>query len=142
MPHRPTLTRLLSTAALALAFVAVGATVDAATTTTAPPTRATIRLLDFAFDRYYETSGLFGDVPQCLAMVDRLKAIGVQEIACLIDFGLSTDTVLEHLPHLNIVREEANLRATPAAPASTPLTAEERRRLDALLAETPPGNTP
>ena len=76
-------------------------------------------LLDFAFDRYYETSGLFGDVPQCLAMVDRLKAIGVQEIACLIDFGLSTDTVLEHLPHLNIVREEANLRATPAAPAAT-----------------------
>ncbi|MGC3972487.1 MAG: LLM class flavin-dependent oxidoreductase [Pirellulales bacterium] len=64
-------------------------------------------LLDFAFERYYETSGLFGDLPQCAAMVDRLKGIGVDEIACLIDFGVPTDTVLAHLPYLNLVREQA-----------------------------------
>lgn len=65
-------------------------------------------LLEFAFERYYETSGLFGDVPQCLQMVDKLKGIGVDEIACLIDFGVPTDTVLTHLPHLNEVREQAS----------------------------------
>jgi hypothetical protein len=65
-------------------------------------------LLEFAFERYYETSGLFGTPEQALAMVDQLKAIGVNEIACLIDFGVATDTVLNNLPHLNEVRERAN----------------------------------
>ena len=45
-------------------------------------------LLEHAFERYYETSGLFGTPEGCLAMVDRLKDIGVDEIACLIDFGV------------------------------------------------------
>lgn len=62
-------------------------------------------LLDFAFERYYETSGLFGTPARCLAMVDRLKEIGVDEIGCLIDFGADTDTVLAHLPWLKEVRD-------------------------------------
>ena len=33
------------------------------------------------------TCGLFGTRAHCLAMVERLKEIGVDEIACLIDFG-------------------------------------------------------
>jgi natural product biosynthesis luciferase-like monooxygenase protein len=68
-------------------------------------------LLEFAFERYYETSGLFGTPADCRAMVDRLKSIGVDEIACLIDFGVPTDTVLSSLPLLNQVREEANDQA-------------------------------
>lgn len=62
-------------------------------------------LLDFAFDRYYETSGLFGTAERCIKMVDSLKEIGVNEIGCLIDYGLDTDTVLEHLPYLNELRK-------------------------------------
>lgn len=65
-------------------------------------------ILDFAFLRYYETSGLFGTVDMCLEMVDKLKAIGVDDIACLIDFGLDSDRVLEHLPYLAEVRERTN----------------------------------
>ncbi|MFB3786195.1 MAG: MupA/Atu3671 family FMN-dependent luciferase-like monooxygenase [bacterium] len=65
-------------------------------------------LLEFAFERYYEQSGLFGSLRRCMGIVGRLKEIGVDEIACLIDFGVPTETVLEHLPHLNQVREAAN----------------------------------
>jgi acyl carrier protein len=41
-------------------------------------------------------------------MVDRLKSIGVDEIACLIDFGVPSDVVIAHLPHLNELRQRAN----------------------------------
>jgi len=62
-------------------------------------------ILEFAFLRYYETSGLFGTPERCLAMVDRVKEIGVNEIGCLIDYGLDTDNVLNHLPQLNNLRK-------------------------------------
>ena len=65
-------------------------------------------LLEHAFARYYETSGLFGTPERCVAMVDRLKAVGVDEIACLIDFGVPSDVVIAHLPHLNELRRRAN----------------------------------
>jgi natural product biosynthesis luciferase-like monooxygenase protein len=58
-------------------------------------------VLDFSFERYFETSSLFGTVDTCVQMVDRIKAIGVNEIACLIDYGVDTDTVLSQLPLLN-----------------------------------------
>jgi len=62
-------------------------------------------ILEFAFLRYYETSGLFGTPERCLAMVDRVKEIGVNEIGCLIDYGLDTENVLKHLPQLNNLRK-------------------------------------
>lgn len=65
-------------------------------------------LLNFSFERYFETSGLFGTAETCLPMVDSLKAMEVDEIACLIDFGVSSETVLEHLNHLKALKELAN----------------------------------
>ena len=38
---------------------------------------------------------LFGTPQRCLALVDKFKGAGVDEIACLIDFGIATDTVLD-----------------------------------------------
>ncbi len=64
-------------------------------------------LLEFSFERYYETSGLFGTPEACMAMVDKLKGIGVDDIACLIDFGVDSKSVLEHLPYLNQLRKLA-----------------------------------
>jgi hypothetical protein len=64
-------------------------------------------LLGYAFERYFETSGLFGDEERALDMVDRLKGIGVDEIACLIDFGVDEDTVLAHLRPLARVHRRA-----------------------------------
>jgi natural product biosynthesis luciferase-like monooxygenase protein len=57
-------------------------------------------LLEHAFHRYYGTSALFGTPERCVAMVGKLKAAGIDEIACLIDFGVATETVLAHLHHL------------------------------------------
>lgn len=65
-------------------------------------------ILDFAFDRYYETSGLFGTTATCAKMIDRCKAAGVDEIACLLDFGVETEKVMAGLPLLKEVRDAAN----------------------------------
>src|SRR5919201_1149021 len=63
-------------------------------------------LLDFAFERYFETSGLFGSRERCLDLVKRLRDAGIDEIACLIDFGVPTDEVLAHLEDLDALRVE------------------------------------
>lgn len=65
-------------------------------------------LMDHAFDRYFETAGLFGSPEHALGMVEKLKEIGVNEIACLVDFGIESDTVIENLPYLNQLKELAN----------------------------------
>ncbi|MGA9772902.1 MAG: MupA/Atu3671 family FMN-dependent luciferase-like monooxygenase [Blastocatellia bacterium] len=67
-------------------------------------------LIARSFDRYFETSGLFGTVETSLRLINRLKAIGVDEVACLIDFGLSYDEALSGLHYLNILRERSNQR--------------------------------
>ncbi len=64
-------------------------------------------LLEHAFERYFETSGLFGTPEDCILMVNRLKALGVTEIGCLIDFGVPSTAVLPMLEDLNALRELA-----------------------------------
>jgi acyl carrier protein len=71
-------------------------------------------LLDFAFERYFETSGLFGTPGRCLELIQRLREAGVDEIACLIDFGVATDEVLSHLNDLEGVRQAATRPARSA----------------------------
>ena len=66
--------------------------------------------LDQAFERYYETSGLFGTPAACARMAERCRDAGVDEIACLLDFGVPTEQVLASLPYLNQVREMTSRR--------------------------------
>jgi natural product biosynthesis luciferase-like monooxygenase protein len=67
-------------------------------------------LLAFAFARYFETSALFGTPETCGPMIERLKAIGVDEVACLIDFGVDADSVLSSLRYLDELKERAGGR--------------------------------
>jgi alkanesulfonate monooxygenase SsuD/methylene tetrahydromethanopterin reductase-like flavin-dependent oxidoreductase (luciferase family) len=60
-------------------------------------------MLECSFERYFRMGGLFGTPERCIEMVDQLKEIGVDEIACLIDYGVETDTVLSSLENLNEV---------------------------------------
>jgi natural product biosynthesis luciferase-like monooxygenase protein len=53
-----------------------------------------------SFDRYFDTSGLFGTVADGIEMTRKMAAIGVDEIACLIDFGVDPELALTHLQHL------------------------------------------
>ncbi|MFF5969963.1 MupA/Atu3671 family FMN-dependent luciferase-like monooxygenase [Streptomyces sp. NPDC012769] len=62
-------------------------------------------LLARAFDRYFETGGLFGTVEDGARVVEKLAAIGVDEVACLIDFGLPPRRILDGLDHLGKLRE-------------------------------------
>lgn len=58
------------------------------------------KVLDFAFERYYRNNGLFGTPDSAQPMVARLRDIGVDEIACLIDFGIPDTEVLRGLESL------------------------------------------
>ncbi|MBW1598459.1 MupA/Atu3671 family FMN-dependent luciferase-like monooxygenase [Streptomyces sp. JJ38] len=62
-------------------------------------------LLDHAFDRFYDTAALFGTSEQVTRRLDAIADTGVDEIACLIDFGLDDDAVLDSLPLLAEARE-------------------------------------
>jgi natural product biosynthesis luciferase-like monooxygenase protein len=77
-------------------------------------------LLSHAFERYFNTSGLFGTPETCLRMVDRLKDIGVDEIGCLIDFGVDTDSVLASLHGLKQVMEWSNQYIEPTDDETIP----------------------
>lgn len=69
-------------------------------------------LLLYIFERYFDSRALFGTPADCARMIDRLKEIGVDEVACLLDFGLDTESILAGLTQLNILREQ-----TQKAPA-------------------------
>lgn len=84
-------------------------------------------LLEFAFQRYFGESGLFGTPEDALAMVERVAAADVDEIACLIDFGIDAQTVLDHLPQLDRLRALSAERGLQAAGA------REDHSLPALL---------
>lgn len=68
-------------------------------------------ILDFAFERYFEDSGLFGTVEDALARVEQVSDIGVTEIACLIDYGIERQVVLDGLRPLADVVRRAEVRA-------------------------------
>jgi malonyl CoA-acyl carrier protein transacylase len=86
-------------------------------------------LLEFAFERYFQTSALFGTPTGCLETVKRLKDVGVDEIACLMDFGIETKRVLLSLEALNELRIAANRKRQQAeevtAPAPSPVLVNE-----------------
>lgn len=93
-------------------------------------------ILDFAFERYFEESGLFGTVEDALARVEQVRALGVTEIACLIDYGIPAAQVLEGLWPLAEVVRRANAGAEPAADDLT-LAAQIRRHKVTHLQCTP-----
>jgi natural product biosynthesis luciferase-like monooxygenase protein len=78
------------------------------------PSRDKQFMIDLAFNRYLTTAGLFGTVDDGVEVVRRLAAIGVDEIACLIDFGVAPEEVLRSLRHLGELRmRTAQLQPQP-----------------------------
>ena len=72
-----------------------------------------------AFERYYQDASLCGSPARCQAMVQRLWEIGVDGIACLIDFGVDSDLVLNSLPHLERLRSSCQNLHVNDAPHAT-----------------------
>ena len=65
-------------------------------------------IMDHAFDRYFRTAGLFGTPESCRETVQRLADLGVDELACLIDFGVDEQRVLDGLRQLDALRRLTN----------------------------------
>jgi natural product biosynthesis luciferase-like monooxygenase protein len=68
------------------------------------PARKKADMLEFAFERYYQQTALMGSVDSCAKMVRAVHAAGADEIACLIDFGLPFQTIMEGMQHLDTLR--------------------------------------
>lgn len=66
--------------------------------------------LDASFEKYFHMASLLGSFEKCLGMVEQLTEAGVDEVACLIDFGVREDLVMSALENLNVLRVLANPR--------------------------------
>lgn len=66
-------------------------------------------MLELAFERYWNTAALIGTVQTSRKMVLTLHDIGVTEIACLVDFGISQGKVMEGLEHLRDLKNECRI---------------------------------
>jgi hypothetical protein len=78
------------------------------------------QLLDMAASRYLDGSGLFGTPEDAADMVETVSALGVDEVACLIDFGVETQTVLDSfglLLETKALVDAPRAAATAARPA-------------------------
>ena len=61
-------------------------------------------LLGLAFESYFSSLSLLGRPDKGARLVERLRALGVDEIACLIDFGVDARSILDALPALEGLR--------------------------------------
>lgn len=68
-----------------------------------------------AFEYYFDASSLLGAPQKCARVIERLMGAGVNEIACLIDFGLDLPSVMGSLHRLNELREHYRPRGGDAA---------------------------
>jgi natural product biosynthesis luciferase-like monooxygenase protein len=61
-------------------------------------------LIDVVFEHYFEQSSLLGTPEKCAAVIEKVAAVGVNDLACLLDFGLDHETTMEGLRHLAELR--------------------------------------
>jgi len=78
------------------------------------------KMAAFSYERYRREASLIGDPAGCMEMVRKCHAAGVNEIACLVDFGAAPDDVLASLPALDALRAlaAAELPAADTAAAA------------------------
>lgn len=63
-------------------------------------------LLEMAFERLFEKASLLGTLESAAGMLKKLKKAGVDEVACLIDFGLGHEEIMKGLSYLSILRKK------------------------------------
>jgi natural product biosynthesis luciferase-like monooxygenase protein len=63
-------------------------------------------LFDFAFERYLQGRVTIGTKENCRQTIEHMEKIGVDEIACLIDFGLDFELVVSSLEKLTELKNE------------------------------------
>jgi len=74
------------------------------------------RSLDFAVQRYLRSAALIGSVDEARARIKEIFAADIDEVSCLVDFGVSAQTVLDTVTHLCELRAELLPPAQGTAP--------------------------
>ena len=72
------------------------------------------KMAEFAFERYSRTASLIGTPQSCLSIANQLQEIGVDEIACLIDW-MDTEKALNGLPQLKRLYDLSRVSLNRAA---------------------------
>lgn len=83
----------------------LGRTLGAGSNSGRPSKRNMDALLRHAFERYYATNSLMGGLQSCMTTLERLAAADVDEVACLIDFGVGLQATLDSLPRLDELKK-------------------------------------
>jgi natural product biosynthesis luciferase-like monooxygenase protein len=63
--------------------------------------------VQWAFEKFLRQRSLMGTPDECVVLATRLADVGVQEIACLLDFGPEPKAILASLPRLRRLMELA-----------------------------------
>ena len=71
-------------------------------------------IVNKAYEKYVATSALIGSAATVEPIVDVMLQMGVTELACFIDFGVSAQKVLESLPHINKLKDVYQARLLKA----------------------------
>ncbi len=83
------------------------------------PTAAELdKIVDYSYERYFRTAALFGSVADAKKTTEHAIAVGVNEIACLMDFGVDYQLVMDSLPFLFQLKEEMSASTRKAFAAS------------------------
>jgi natural product biosynthesis luciferase-like monooxygenase protein len=61
-------------------------------------------LTEIAFNRFFDQAALLGTIEKAKELIRRLKEYDVDEVACLVDFGLDREDILEGLTLLDELR--------------------------------------
>ncbi|WP_437604207.1 MupA/Atu3671 family FMN-dependent luciferase-like monooxygenase [Sorangium sp. So ce590] len=115
--------------------------IDAHTRTLARPEEVTHsqreQLAQYSYERYSRVASLLGTPAECLDRLEKFEAIGVNEVACLVDFGVELDAVLDGLPHIAELRRSYMDRRGRTGESAPPTLVPSRR--PAGLAPEPQG---
>lgn len=76
-------------------------------------------VVEYSFNRYFAACGLLGTPETCRKTLQKLATLGVDDIACLIDFGVPTDAALKSLELLDRVRAEWQAAAQEGGAATS-----------------------
>jgi amino acid adenylation domain-containing protein/natural product biosynthesis luciferase-like monooxygenase protein len=73
------------------------------------------RLIRLSVERYLRGSALIGSPQSCLANVRRLHSLGVNEIACLVDFGVAHELVIDNIDSIAALAARSRVNFDPEA---------------------------
>ncbi len=62
-------------------------------------------IIGYSYQRYFNAGALFGTAQSVQKMLQQTRSAGVNEVACLMDFGVGYETVMESLTYLKEMKD-------------------------------------